>query len=147
MSTALNKKLSLLVNGPKKKQDKLEVERNILSARFLSEIQIYLDANGLTRKELAKRTGVSASFISQLFTAEKTLSLDFIVKVQRALDIEFRISTVGRVSKHIPGTSHLHKIKNEIETDLNEALGIAAEPETTYKKQTTKKNSVTNRTK
>ncbi|MDI9341445.1 MAG: helix-turn-helix transcriptional regulator [Sediminibacterium sp.] len=144
MSIALNKKLKLLVNGPQKKQDQLDVERDLLSARFLSEIQRHLETNGLTRKELAKRTGVSASFISQLFTAEKTLSLEFIAKVQRALGIEFQISAITKATKYVPGSQHLHKFKTEASEDTEEHFKMAAEPETIYKTITKTKKKGSN---
>lgn len=136
MTTTLKNKLAILVSGPKKKTDKIELERDVLSARFLSEIQIYLDTHQLTRKELAKRTGVSASFISQLFTADKTISLEFIAKVQLAFGIQFSIS----LAQHTPKTSHqspIYKLAGAKESSYElEAASLlqVAEPETTYKR-------------
>ncbi len=136
MNTTLKNKLAILVSGPKKKTDKIELERDVLSARFLSEIQIYLDAHQLTRRELAKRTGVSASFISQLFTADKTISLEFIAKVQLAFGIQFSIS----LAQNSPKTSHqspIYKLTDvkvspyELEED---SLLQVAEAEPTYKR-------------
>lgn len=91
MNTNLKNRLQSLTKAPANKKDRLEVEKNILAARFLSEIQLLLDKEKLNRKDFAKRMGVSQSFISQLFTAEKTVSIDFLAKAQEELHFTFSI--------------------------------------------------------
>jgi len=97
MNTNLKNRLALLAKGPQSKKDKLDLDKELLSARFLSEIQICLEDKNISRKEFAKKMGVSASFVSQLFTADKVVSMEFLAKAQQVLDLKFYVSVVDIV--------------------------------------------------
>jgi transcriptional regulator with XRE-family HTH domain len=96
MNTSLRNRIASIAKRPKNFSDKVELEEQILSARFLSEIQKYLDSNKMSKKDFAKQIGVSASFVSQLFTGDKIASLNFIARVQLKLDIKFYVSTIDQ---------------------------------------------------
>lgn len=98
MNTNLKNRLALLSAGPKNEKDKLELDKEMLSARFLSEIQMYLEAKDISRKDFAKKMGMSASFVSQLFTSDKLVSMEFLAKVQQKLSLKFYVSTIDQVN-------------------------------------------------
>lgn len=114
MNMNLKNRLSVLSTGPKSNKDKLELDKEILSARFLSEIQIYLDSKDISRKDFAKKMGVSASFVSQLFTSEKVVSIEFLAKVQQKLNLKFYISTIDQVALENFADKVSEKILNKI---------------------------------
>lgn len=87
----LKNSLAILTGEKFGKKDRIELDRDILSAKFLSEIQFFLDENKITRKNFANKVGVSQSFISQLFTGEKVVSMEFLAKTQQAYKIKFNI--------------------------------------------------------
>jgi transcriptional regulator with XRE-family HTH domain len=76
-------------------EDVLDVDKRVLSARFLSEIQKCLDVEEISRKDFAKKMNTSASFITQLFTGNKVVSMEFLAKAQKELNIDFQISAVS----------------------------------------------------
>lgn len=74
-------------------KDKLELDSKIISAKFLSEIQISAEKKGIkNRKDLAKLIGTSASYLTQLYRGNKVLNLLMLAKIQKALNIKFEIS-------------------------------------------------------
>jgi transcriptional regulator with XRE-family HTH domain len=77
-------------------QDQIEVDAHSIMAMFLSEAQEIADKNGIKRKELAKKIGTSASYLTQLFRGHKLINLITIAKLQKALDIKFKISIEGK---------------------------------------------------
>jgi transcriptional regulator with XRE-family HTH domain len=139
MNTKLKSKLGRLAKGPTNLNDKIELEEKILSARFLSQIEEYLDSNKMSKKDFAKKLGVSASFISQLFTGDKIASLKFMAKIQLKLGIKFYISTVNQYDMEIKidkaiddmfkSIMDLERYKNAIE---DEFLIFLAKNKTNY---------------
>jgi transcriptional regulator with XRE-family HTH domain len=121
MNMNLKDRIASLAAGPKNKKTRIEVEKNLLAAKFLSEIQIQLEGEGLTRKQFAKKMGVSASFVSQLFTAEKTVSMEFLAKAQDELKIKFSI-TAERQNQEASLDAILEKFLKieKAKTDQNE---------------------------
>lgn len=69
-------------------------ETQMVSYRFLSEIERISDEKNLNRKELAKAIGTSASFITQLFRGVKIINIETIAKFQKALDVIFEIKAI-----------------------------------------------------
>jgi len=89
----LNEKLNSLMSMSE--EDKLDVDKRVLSSRFLSEIQKHLDEEGILRKDFANKIGTSPSFITQLFSGNKVVSMEFLAKAQKELGINFYISTIN----------------------------------------------------
>jgi len=58
----------------------------------LSEVERVTEERNISRKELAKLVSTSPSFITQLFQGNKIASLEFLSKVEKALDIQFNIT-------------------------------------------------------
>ena len=72
-----------------------EHEAYMVSLRILSEVQKTLEARNMTRKQLAEALGTSASYLTQLFRADKLLNLEMIVKLERVLGLRFQIQFAG----------------------------------------------------
>lgn len=73
-------------------EDKLHNEALILSARFLEIVQDALDEQGLSRKDLAERMGVSPSYLTQLFRGNRLLNMKAVVQMETALGMKFHVS-------------------------------------------------------
>jgi transcriptional regulator with XRE-family HTH domain len=71
--------------------DKIMIETRLLMYRFLSEIDKITSERGINRKELAKLTGTSASYITQLYQGKKIINLQMLTRIRKALDIDFKI--------------------------------------------------------
>jgi len=57
----------------------------------LSEVERVTEERNISRKELAKLVSTSPSFITRPFQGNKIASLEFLSKVEKALDIQFNI--------------------------------------------------------
>lgn len=61
----------------------------LLSFRFLSEVERTMQEHGLTRRKLAEAVGTSASYITQLFRGDRILNIDMMARFEKALGIQF----------------------------------------------------------
>jgi len=73
-------------------KDKLENDASLLMFRFLSIVEGKCKERGLNKKDLAKRLGVSASYISQIYNGSKFVNMITLAKIQKELDLKFEIS-------------------------------------------------------
>lgn len=97
MSMNSNSKVSEVLKDlamPLSESEAFEIEKKILSARFLSEIQKQLEQISMKQKDFAKMMSVSPSYITQLFLGEKLVNIDFLAKAQKKLDMKFYVSTI-----------------------------------------------------
>jgi hypothetical protein len=78
-----------------KEDDQIEVDANLLMAKFLSEVQKIADQNGVNRKVLASLINSSPSYLTQIFRGQKPLNFTTLAKFQRALDFKFEINIKG----------------------------------------------------
>lgn len=75
------------------KEDRANFLSMIIQMDFLDEVQKFLDREGWSRTKLAKKLGVSKSFISQLFSGEKSFfNKNLIGKLQIILNKKIAIS-------------------------------------------------------
>lgn len=81
------------------KQDHIDHAAQMISYRILSEVERLCDDKVISRKELAGMLGTSASYITQLFRGNRRVNMEFIAKIERALNIQFEIKAV-RKPKH-----------------------------------------------
>lgn len=65
----------------------------MVSFRFLSEVELICEARKINRTELAKMLKTSKSFLTQLFRGDKVLSMQMIVRIEKALSVRFDIKT------------------------------------------------------
>lgn len=75
------------------KSEKEEIEHlaYMVMYRFLSEVQELAERKKMTRKELARQVGTSASYITQLFRGNKLLNLETVAKFEKIFNITFDI--------------------------------------------------------
>jgi len=114
MNMNLNNDLLLKLNklaAPLSEHDSFDIEKKLLSARFISEIQKHLDETSIKKKDLARILGVSPSYITQVFRGEKSVNMDFLTKVQIELGLKFYISTTD-----------VNQFENLIEANTEEIL-------------------------
>lgn len=77
--------------GFENEEEKFEYQKEILSLKFVKVIEGFLNQNAISRKKLAKDMDYSQSYISQVFSAHKSVNMDFLVKVQNALGLPFDV--------------------------------------------------------
>lgn len=73
-------------------KDKLDNDAKLIMFRFLDIVERKREKRGWSRKELAKKVGTSASYITQLMRGDKLINMLTLAKMQRALNIKFDIS-------------------------------------------------------
>jgi transcriptional regulator with XRE-family HTH domain len=70
---------------------KKQHEAKMIMFRFLSELGKSNSGEPVSKKELTKAIGVSASYITQLYRGDKLINLLTLAKLQDAYDITFEI--------------------------------------------------------
>ena len=73
-------------------KDKLDNDAKLIMFRFLDIVERKREKRGWSRKELAKKVGTSASYITQLMRGDKLINMLTLAKLQWALNIKFTIS-------------------------------------------------------
>lgn len=97
MNTLLNNK-SQIINAfnslfcELNENDRIDNDAKVLMFRFLEIIDKKRDTLGWSRKELAKRVGTSASYITQLYNGDKLVNMTILAKFKNVLGIEFEIT-------------------------------------------------------
>jgi transcriptional regulator with XRE-family HTH domain len=74
------------------------MKKKMIMYRFLSEVERITEEKNLSRKDLAKLIGTSASYITQLFRGHKIVNLETIAKIQKALDFKFEIKAIPNIT-------------------------------------------------
>lgn len=72
-------------------QDDTRQEARMIMYRFLSEIESIMPEKKGIKTKLAEATGLSKSFITQLFNGDKFVNMLTLAKFQKALKIKFHI--------------------------------------------------------
>jgi len=107
MSTSLKNKKGIQkafqnLLEPASREEKLELETLMLSARFLSAVEQVCQKRNILKKDLALMIGTSPSYITQLFRGNKIINLETIARMQLALNIEFKINLTSEVPSNEP---------------------------------------------
>jgi len=98
MSTKSNKEIEDIRNKfqqlleHRDEEEEIKHDTQMLMFRFLTEIQRFQDAEGITRKKLAESIKTSASYLTQIFRGNKPLNFETLAKCQKALNIRFEIT-------------------------------------------------------
>lgn len=69
--------------------ERREDAAQLLSFRFLSEIERLMEERQMTRKQLAQLVGTSASYVTQLFRGDRLVNIDMLARFEQALSIRF----------------------------------------------------------
>lgn len=83
-------------------EEKLEARGELLALHFMTYINHKMEQKGITKKELAEMVGTSPSYITQLFRGDKTPNWKMIAKMERALEISFKIGCEGLDVERLP---------------------------------------------
>lgn len=70
-------------------QERRDDAAQLLSFRFLSEVERLLTERGMTKRQLAEAVGTSASYITQLFRGDRLLNVDMLARLEEALSTKF----------------------------------------------------------
>ncbi|MBL0912098.1 MAG: helix-turn-helix transcriptional regulator [Bacteroidia bacterium] len=74
-------------NEPVSDRDRAEM----LSFRFISEIDRLMERDDMSKKELAALLGTSASYITQLFKGDKLLNMEILARIELVFKVQFGI--------------------------------------------------------
>jgi len=83
------------------KSKELKHDSLMLMAAFLSEIERVQEEKDISRKELASKIDISASYLTQVFRNKRPLNFLTLAKIKRELDLLFEIKAVSR-AKSLP---------------------------------------------
>ncbi len=75
----------------KNKEDQLEHKAQMISYRFLSEVEKECDKRNISRTELAEMVSTSKSYITQLFRGSKRVNMHILAKIEAAIGITFKV--------------------------------------------------------
>lgn len=100
----------------KSEEKKIKQDADILMANFLSEIERVMSVTGDKKKDLAAKIKTSGSYLTQVFRGDKPLNFLTIAKMQKALDIRFRVSVYStsssvRICDEAIFFNNIHKYK------------------------------------
>jgi len=76
-------------------EEELDHRARMIMYRVLSEVEILSEKRKMTRKELAKKIGLSGSYLTQLYRGIKPLNFLTIAKFEKALGITFDIKALA----------------------------------------------------
>ncbi len=72
-----------------------EHERVMIQMRIMSEVEKAMEEQNINYKKMSERTGISASFITQLFRGHKKLNIETIAKFQFVLNKKFSMKLMN----------------------------------------------------
>lgn len=78
----------------KSSNEKAKLEEELLSLKFISTIEELLEQNDVNRSDLANILDSSKSYVSQVFSGDKMLNIRILAKIQRALNVSFKLYAV-----------------------------------------------------
>lgn len=87
-----DKKVLIDILSFKDEKDRESFAAEIFQLEFLSIIEDEMDKNDISKKELADKLGVTASFITQLFKANKILNLKMLTKLINIFEIDYEFN-------------------------------------------------------
>jgi len=86
---------------PKTKEDQFELKAQQLAMGFLSLIDEAMENKRIKKKNLAAKVGTSASYITQLFSANRMPNFDIIAKMADATGVDFVITTKEKFEERL----------------------------------------------
>lgn len=80
--------------GFKTKEDKRGFDKDVLQLEIMNEVERLMVSEGLSRKDLADKLGISKSFISQLFSCDKKLHFGLLAQLQEVFKCKLNFSFI-----------------------------------------------------
>jgi len=78
----------------KSEREKTRIEEELLHLKFITSIEEIMDQKDINRTELANILDSSKSYVSQLFSGYKMINIRTLSKIQKALNVTFRIQAI-----------------------------------------------------
>ncbi len=85
---------------PKTKEDKIQFEAEKIHLDLVFLVKEMMEQQGINRKQLAEKLGISPSYLTQLFTGDKLFNLKTIAKLQEVFDVKFKIVPAREVKSY-----------------------------------------------
>jgi transcriptional regulator with XRE-family HTH domain len=85
----LNKMLAF-----KSEKEKSDLEEELLNLKFITSIELMMEQKDLNQNDLAKILQTSRSYVSQLFSGFKMINIKTLSKIQKGLNITFKIEAI-----------------------------------------------------
>lgn len=82
-------------------EDRAEMNGQLLAMQFLGLIDAEMENQNMSKKELATKVGTSASFITQLFMADRKPSWTMLAKMADTLGVEFSVHTNRSLEEYL----------------------------------------------
>ncbi len=70
-------------------QENRDHAAQMLSFRYLSEIERLMQESGMTKRQLAERMDTTPGYITQLFRGDRLLNFDMLARIEEALSVKF----------------------------------------------------------
>ena len=115
--------MSDLRNKWEKFSKKIEntIEYKIESIAFDIAVQLYkqMEKLGINKKELAEKLGVSKSYITQLLKGKSNMTIETLIKVAEALNLNLQIKLVP---KKLDSEANVQSVKNQVKKAKSKGL-------------------------
>ena len=97
------------------------IEYKIESISIDVAIQFYKQMKklGINKKELAKRLGVSKSYVTQLLNGKSNMTIETLIKVAEALNLNLQIKLVP---KKLDSEANVQSVKNQVKKAKSKGL-------------------------
>ncbi len=82
-------------------QERREHAAQMLSFRYLSEVERLMDERGMTKRDLAAAVGTSPSYITQLFRGDRLLNFDMLARLEESLSVKFTVEARQPAALHV----------------------------------------------
>lgn len=82
-------------------EDQIASKADLLAMQFLGLVDKKMEDLDLTKKELAKKIGTSASFITQLFRGDRKPNWNILAKMSMELGLDFKVMTEEHIQDRL----------------------------------------------
>jgi transcriptional regulator with XRE-family HTH domain len=121
----------------KSSNQKAKLEEELLSLKFIATIEELLEQNDVNRSDLANILDSSKSYVSQVFSGDKMINIRILAKIQRALNVSFKLYAVDN------NRFQFEKVSCNLHRRINLQDYLNADKEQVYKlKKISKKDKI-----
>jgi transcriptional regulator with XRE-family HTH domain len=82
-------------------EDLVSSKADVLAMQFLGLVDLKMEQENISKKELAQKIGTSASFITQLFRSDRKPNWNILAKISMELGLEFQVMTEEMIQHRI----------------------------------------------
>jgi transcriptional regulator with XRE-family HTH domain len=141
MTNSIKKEWDALFNTMSQ-EDLVSSKADVLAMQFLGLVDLKMEQDNISKKELAQKVGTSASFITQLFRGDRKPNWNILAKMSIELGIEFKVMTEEMIQERVTEelmeyhkrwskTQEYLKLKNQV-TNPQTVMAVSPMPEDDY---------------